>query len=432
MAVDDYRQNYLDNSDRLQEGQRRRFGFQSGLGTQAPIGSLPDRQAQAPDMAPPPLSGATRSTAGPGYTHYNGGQGSTPAGSIRSAINAYKNARRGGAPATGAASSRAMRRGGGGTTTGDSFSMSTRNVNINMGDENIGNFSTGDILGSGAMQDKSTNIDASTRNLSIGPTATQTAKGGNATATAGGVGPTAPKRPRTGGRVKGELSTNPRAIQRREQTKARKASGATTTATARGGNASNMSEQGGTYNVGNIDMSSRVGGSMFGTGGVHSAPTTGGPVNVGSGNRTIVQKGKTNTGTISGDTTTIDKRPPASGPATPTPTGGTPSPATPATATKPSRARGKGVKPATGGPAPAATPAAPAGGGATPATPAPAPATPAPAPSRARGSAVKKEEKPAAKEKPAPKEKPKETPAPEKKADSPKAKGGKQPPKSPK
>ena len=70
MAVDDYRQSFTDNSAQQKKAQQRQFGFQQGLGTQAPTGAFPPPQAPRQQQPNSPLSGATRNYGIPQQTHY--------------------------------------------------------------------------------------------------------------------------------------------------------------------------------------------------------------------------------------------------------------------------------------------------------------------------------------------------------------------------
>ena len=147
MAVDDYRQSFNDNSAQQKKAQQRQFGFQQGLGTQAPTGAFPPPQAPRQQQPNSPLSGATRNY-GPQQTHYQApAQQQQPANGGGSFSQAWRTMRgnSGGQSATAPSSSRNMKRSDSG--------VNQSSVNIDFGNDSFGNMSnTGSVSGGNSSQ----------------------------------------------------------------------------------------------------------------------------------------------------------------------------------------------------------------------------------------------------------------------------------------
>jgi len=148
MAVDDYRQSFNDNSAQQKRAQQRQFGFQQGLGTQAPTGSLPPPQAPRQQQPNSPLSGATRNYGIPQQTHYQApAQQQQPANGGGSFSQAWRTMRgnSGGQSATAPSSSRNMKRSDSG--------VNQSSINIDFGNDSFGNMSnTGSVSGGNSSQ----------------------------------------------------------------------------------------------------------------------------------------------------------------------------------------------------------------------------------------------------------------------------------------
>lgn len=148
MAVDDYRQSFEDNSARQKRAQQRQFGFQQGLGTQAPTGSLPPPQAPRQQQPNSPLSGARRNYGIPQQTNYKApAQQQQPANGGGSFSQAWRTMRgnNGSQSATAPSSSRNMRRSDSG--------VNQSSVNIDFGNDSFGNMSnTGSVSGGNSSQ----------------------------------------------------------------------------------------------------------------------------------------------------------------------------------------------------------------------------------------------------------------------------------------
>ena len=148
MAVDDYRQSFEDNSARQTRARQRQFGFQQGLGTQAPTGSLPPPQAPRQQQPNSPLSGAKRDYGIPQQTHYTApAQQQQPANGGGSFSQAWRTMRgnNGSQSVTAPSSSRNMKRSDSG--------VNQSSININFGDDSFGNMSnTGSVSGGNSSQ----------------------------------------------------------------------------------------------------------------------------------------------------------------------------------------------------------------------------------------------------------------------------------------
>ena len=148
MAVDDYRQSFTDNSAQQKKAQQRQFGFQQGLGTQAPTGAFPPPQAPRQQQPNSPLSGAKRDYGIPQQTNYKApAQQQQPANGGGSFSQAWRTMRgnSGSQSVTAPSSSRNMKR--------SDSSVNQSSVNINFGDDSFGNMSnTGSVSGGNSSQ----------------------------------------------------------------------------------------------------------------------------------------------------------------------------------------------------------------------------------------------------------------------------------------
>ena len=198
MSINDYGSE--NDFQQLQQdiSRRRKFGFNSGLGTQAPTGQLPPAgQTQPLPNRQAPNWGGSANYGFSGRSHFPEPTGT---GSFSQAWNnSGQNAQ---SAITSPSSSRAMRRAAKGgisstaTSSGrDSVSGNGRVYNIDFGDENIGNVDTGggDILGSGAQQDKRTQtavtqINGGNKSITQEANGGAGGKSGNANGGSGGPG----------------------------------------------------------------------------------------------------------------------------------------------------------------------------------------------------------------------------------------------------
>lgn len=296
---------------------RRTFGFTSGMGLQTTQGNYPSgpspRQSQVnvQSTGVQPNYGFSQ-----GNYNANPGAGTQIMGSLLGRMNRGGNTggnsgggRRGSTGSAAApANSRTLKRGA--TDNSNNVFDASTGITVQFGNQSAG-FSTGDIFGPGAQVDQSSNVDSSSRNVTMGGGQT-----GRATATASGTGaaPAAPKRAKTGGRQSGQLSQTPNAIAKREKTAARRTAAQTAgaPATARG-SVTQKSED--TNVMENIDLSSGQRKGMF-----NSPPSGsgGGSMSVGSDNRIIQAQGENIDASQDANVTNLIKQPPKQPPKTPT------------------------------------------------------------------------------------------------------------------
>lgn len=272
---------------------RRRFGFTQGAGAQTVQGNYPSGPPQ-----PQRQFGAQATGVQPNYgfpqSNYNVPQGPGVGSQILSNLAGRFNRGGGGGggsrgSAAAPASSRTLKRG----STDNSISMtdSSTGITVNFGNQSAG-FSTGDIFGAGAQVDKSSNVDASSRNVTMG--------GGQASTQSGAPGTAAPKRARTGGKVAGQTSNTPAAQAARQRRANAKASGAPA------GNKSTQTSAD-TNVVSGVDLSSGQRKNMFNN---PPSGSGGGPVSVGSNNRVIQAQGENIDASQDVNPTTVIKKPP--------------------------------------------------------------------------------------------------------------------------
>lgn len=340
MPTNDYRQDVDFGAIQQDINRRTRFGYNTGLGSQAPVGDYPSQQpAQPPAMRQGPNWGGSPNYGFSGTNYPGGGQGSfSQAGGGTVTGNA------GGGSASGSitapAKSRLLGRNRGITQNVSSGSFNTdSSVNIRFGDVSSGNVNTsgGDILGSGAQQDKRTQnaIVSGSGNVDYKLDASGGAGGTSGSATGGAGGPGGPasagasatvpqKRAKTGGKVAGQVSDTPEAARKRAMRAAARASAtATGGAGGPGGEAKTGSASGG--RGGDITGGDVKTGPLidFGSPSFSSPAGPAGPTNIASGNRKIVQQGTgpqtadmsdTQTTTTTKSTTTNNKTAPAGAP----------------------------------------------------------------------------------------------------------------------
>jgi len=329
---------------------RRRFGFTQGAGAQTVQGNYPSGPPQ-----PQRQFGAQATGVQPNYgfgaTNYNVPQGPGVAGQILKNLagrfNRNNNNNSGGSTGSAAApaNSRTLKRGA--TDNSNNVFDASTGITVQFGNQSADFKPQGDI-NVNSQVDKSSNVDASSRNITMG--------GGQASAQGGAPGTTAPKRARTGGRIAGQTSNTPAAQAARQRRANAKASGAPA------GNKSTQNSAD-TNVVSGVDLSSGQRKNMFG-----APPVSGGgPVNIGSGNKVAQAQGKEVNISQDENPTTVIKQPPKQPPKSPTGGGPNLPPPPPPTAGGTGTATSPTPPPAGGGAVPAG---APATSGATQQTPA--------------------------------------------------------------